>query len=209
MGNLNTAIIYYSSTGVNHQMATWAAEKAEETGSAVRLRRVAETAPEEVIQENPAWKKHYEESRDVEEATMDDLEWADVIIFSAPTRYGNLPAQMKQFLDSTGGLWQEGKLVNKVVTGMTSAMNPHGGQEETLRALYTTMHHWGAIVVSPGYSADEVFASGGNPYGTSATVDMEGNITDDNEAIKNVVYHQAERAIEIGRKVNAEVEEYA
>lgn len=71
--------------------------------------------------------------------------------------------------------------MNKVVTAMTSAQNPHGGQEQTLTALYTSMFHWGAIVVTPGYSAEEVFAAGGNPYGTSSTVDGEGNLQDDVE----------------------------
>ncbi|WP_347070636.1 NAD(P)H-dependent oxidoreductase, partial [Escherichia coli] len=77
---------------------------------------------------NPAWKAHVEETAAVPEVTLADLEWADAIIFSIPTRFGNVPGQVKQFLDTTGGLWFNGKLANKVVSAMTSAQNAHGGQ---------------------------------------------------------------------------------
>jgi NAD(P)H dehydrogenase (quinone) len=136
----------------------------------------------------------------VPEASMDDLEWADVYIFSAPTRYGNLPAQMKQFLDMAGGLWLQGKLMNKVVTAMTSAQNPHGGQEATILALYTTMYHWGCIVVSPGYTDPVLYAAGGNPYGTSVSVSPEGNMQPD---VSKAVHHQARRAVTIASWLQA------
>lgn len=201
MEKLKTAIIYYSSTGNNFQLAQWAAESAKKEDSEVVVRKVKELAPESVIAQNPAWEKHTKETKDVKEASLDDLEWADVVIFSIPTRYGNVPSQMKQFLDSTGPLWQKGKLINKVVTGMTSAINPHGGQESTLLSLYTTMYHWGVIVVAPGYTDDSVYAAGGNPYGTSVTVDMEGNMQADREKIREAVFHQVKRAISIARKI--------
>lgn len=204
MENVKTAIIYYSSTGVNYQLSQWAAESAEQEGAEVRIRKVKELAPQEAIDENPAWKEHAEETKDVEEATIDDLEWADAIIFSAPTRYGNVPAQMKQFMDSTGPLWQEGKLVNKVVTGMTSAMNVHGGQEQTLLALYATMHHWGSIVVTPGYIDETSYGAGGNPYGTSVSADMEGNMQED---VKDAVFSQAQRVIDIAERIKSAVPE--
>src|SRR5690554_2575151 len=161
---IKTAVIYYSSTGNNYQMAQWAAEGAENAGSEVRLRKVKELAPESAIEQNPAWKKYVDASKDVQEASLDDLDWADVIVFSVPTRYGNVASQMKQFMDSTGPLWGQGKLVNKVVTAMSSAMNIHGGQETTILALCTTMYHWGSIVVTPGYTDEILYASGGNPY---------------------------------------------
>lgn len=203
MDKVKTAIIYYSSTGVNYQLSKWAAESAEDSGADVRLRKVKELAPQEAIDENPAWKQHVEETKDVQEATLDDLEWADAIIFSAPTRYGNVPAQMKQFMDMTGPLWQEGKLENKVVTAMTSAINTHGGQEQTLLAVYATMYHWGAIVVTPGYTDETLYEAGGNPYGTSVSADMEGNMQED---VKDAVFHQAKRAVEIAARVRAESE---
>lgn len=77
---------------------------------------------------------------------------------------------------------------------MTSAINPHGGQESTLLGLYTTMYHWGAIVVTPGYTDDSIYAAGGNPYGTSVAVDMQGNMQGD---VKDAVFHQAKRAVTV------------
>lgn len=110
------AVIYYSSTGANYQLAQWAEEALKEAGAEVKLLKVRETAPMEAIESNPNWKKHYEETKDVPEASTDDLDWADGFVFSVPTRFGNVPAQVKQLLDEAGGLWAQGKLVNKVVT---------------------------------------------------------------------------------------------
>lgn len=194
MDKIKTLIVYYSSTGANHQLAQWAVEGAEQIGSETRLRKVQELAPEGAIAGNPAWKKHADATASVQVAELNDLEWADVLVFSAPTRYGTLPAQMKQFLDSTGPLWAKGKLANKVVTGMSSAMNVHGGQEATILSLYTTMYHWGALVVAPGYTDPILFKTGGNPYGTSATVDDKGAIKDD---VKPAVIHQVKRAVTV------------
>ena len=105
-----------------------------------------------------------------------------------------MPSQMKQFIDMQGGLWANGKTVNKVVSAMTSAQNPHGGQEATLLSLYTAMMHWGAIIVTPGYSDPVVFGAGGNPYGTSVSVDQDGNMVEDVEA---AVKYQAKRAVTV------------
>jgi NAD(P)H dehydrogenase (quinone) len=195
MNRIKAAIIYYSSTGANYQMAQWAEEGAREAGAETRLRKVAELAPENAIASNPAWKKNADATKSVETAALADLEWADVFIFSAPTRYGNLPAQMKQFLDSAGSLWVQGKLANKIVTAMSSAQNVHGGQEATILNFYTTMYHWGAIVVAPGYTDKVLYASGGNPYGTSGSVDDNGKIKED---IRASVMHQARRAVTVG-----------
>jgi NAD(P)H dehydrogenase (quinone) len=109
-----------------------------------------------------------------------------------------MPAQMKQFLDTAGGLWFNGKLMNKVVSAMTSAQNPHGGQESTLLSLYTTMYHWGAIVATPGYTDQSIYGAGGNPYGTSVTVDQEGNMVENVEA---AVKHQVKRTVEVAKWV--------
>ncbi|KHE67459.1 NAD(P)H:quinone oxidoreductase [Halobacillus sp. BBL2006] len=201
MANVKLAIVYYSSTGTNYKMAQWAQEAAEAAGAEVKLVRVPETAPMEAMEQNPAWKEHFLATKDVvPEAKVDDLDWADAIIFSAPTRFGNVPAQLKQFLDMTGGLWFQGKLINKVVSAMTSAQNPHGGQEATLLNLYTTMFHWGAVIAAPGYTDESLFAAGGNPYGTSVSVDGEANIKEDEEAAKGAVKHQVNRTIDIAAK---------
>ena len=197
MEDLKLAVIYYSSTGTNYQMAKWAEAAAKENGAEVRLRKVKELAPQEAIAANEDWKKHIEATKDVQEASMDDLEWADAYIFSAPTRYGNLPSQLKQFLDTTGGLWFSGKLVNKVVSGMTSASNVHGGQESTLLSLYKTMFHWGAIVAAPGYTDEAIFNAGGNPYGVSVTAGKD----EMGEKVKKAVDHQTKRTLQLAQWV--------
>jgi len=198
MSNVKLAIIYYSSTGTNYKMAKWAEEAAREAGAEVKVVKVPELAPQEAIESNPAWKAHVEATKDVPTATLDDLEWADAVIFSVPTRFGNIPSQMKQFLDTTGGLWFQGKLTNKVVSAMASASNAHGGHEQTILQLYTTMYHWGAIVAAPGYTDPAIFAAGGNPYGTSVTVDQDGNMKEDVEA---AVKHQAKRTVQVAQWV--------
>lgn len=194
MANVNLAIIYYSSTGTNYRLARMAEQAGKDAGAEVKLMKVEELAPQTAIDSNPAWKKHMEETKDVPVVSLDDLEWADAIIFSVPTRFGNLPAQMKQFLDTTGGLWSKGKLANKVVSAMSSASNSHGGQEMTINHLYTSMMHWGAIIAAPGYTDQSIFAAGGNPYGTSVTVGQEGKMAEDAEA---AVKHQAARTIQV------------
>jgi NAD(P)H dehydrogenase (quinone) len=165
---VNIAVVYYSSTGHVHQLAESVAEGAEEAGAEVRLRRVAELASEEVIHSQDAWHEHDVATRDaVVEASLEDLEWADGYAFGTPTRYGTPAAQLKQFLDTTGPLWLEGRLANKPVTAFTSSMHRHGGQESTILALNNVFYHWGAIVVAPGYTDPVLNPSGGNPYGTS------------------------------------------
>lgn len=165
----NIAVIYYSQTGTNHEMAKVVAKGAEDAGASVRIKRVAETVSPDVIATSDAWKAHVEQVKDEPVAELSDLEWAHGVIFGTPTRYGGVSAQLKAFIDSTGPLWMQGKLANKVYAGFTSAQNPHGGQESTLLALYTAFYHFGGIIASPGYTDPLVFASGGNPYGPSVT----------------------------------------
>ncbi|MUK88643.1 NAD(P)H:quinone oxidoreductase [Ornithinibacillus sp. L9] len=198
MANVKLTIIYYSSSGTNYQLAKWAEEGAKEVGAEVKVVKVPELAPEEAIASNPEWKAHYDATKDVPEATSDDIEWADAIIFSTPTRFGNVASQMKQFLDTQGGLWASGKTVNKVVSAMTSAQNPHGGQEATILSLYTSMMHWGAIIVPPGYTDPVLFGAGGNPYGTSVTQGQDGKMVEDVEA---AVKHQAKRTVDVASRV--------
>jgi NAD(P)H dehydrogenase (quinone) len=192
------AIVYYSSTGTNYQMAQWAAEGGKEAGAEVKIFKVQELAPQSVIDGNPAWKAHVEATQDIPVATPDDIVWADAIIFSTPTRFGNVASQMKQFLDTTGGIWFQGKTINKVVSAMTTAQNPHGGQEATILALYTTMYHWGAIVVAPGYTDQSIFGAGGNPYGTSVSVDQNGKMIED---VRGAVQHQAKRVVTVAESI--------
>lgn len=198
MTNVKLAVIFYSMGGTNYQLAKWAEEGAKEAGADVRVLKVQELAPASVIEGNEVWKSTVEATTDVPVATGDDIEWADAIIFSVPTRFGNMPSQMKQFLDIQGGLWATGKTVNKVVSAMTSAQNPHGGQEATLLSLYTSMMHWGAIIATPGYTDQVLFAAGGNPYGTSVTVGQDGKMIEDVQA---AVKHQAKRTVTVAEWV--------
>ncbi|MET3574578.1 NAD(P)H:quinone oxidoreductase [Bhargavaea ullalensis] len=197
MEKVKLAVIHYSSTGTNHRLAHWAGEAAEEAGAEVKVLKVAETAPESAIASNPLWKKHWEATKDEPEAKPEDLEWADAVIFSSPTRYGSKPVQLQQFFDMTGGLWAQGKLANKVMSAMSSAQNPHGGQEATILSIYTSLFHWGAIIAAPGYTDAAVFGAGGNPYGTSVSVDQDGNMIEEEEKIQAAVRHQAKRTVEV------------
>ncbi|WP_078393484.1 NAD(P)H:quinone oxidoreductase [Shouchella patagoniensis] len=200
MSNVKVAVIYYSSTGTNYQLAQWAEAAAKETGAEVKVLKFPELAPDAAIDSNPAWRAHVEVTKDLPEVTPADMEWADAFIFSVPSRFGNVPGQTKQFFDTLGGLWAGGKLANKVVSAMSSAANAHGGQEATILSLYTSMYHWGAIVAAPGYTDPVTFASGGNPYGTSVTLDQEGNMQED---VEEAVKHQAKRTATVAGWVKA------
>lgn len=194
MSNVNLAIIFYTMGGTNYQLSRWAEEGAKEAGAEVRVLKVSELVPMEVIEKNPTWKGVVDRIKDVPVVSDQDLEWADAIIISTPTRFGVMASQMKQFLDSKGGLWAQGKLVNKVFSAMSSAQNPHGGQEATVLSLYTAMSHWGMIMVPPGYTDNSIFAAGGNPYGTSVSVDQNGKMI---ENVEGAVKHQAKRVVTV------------
>src|SRR5690625_1872788 len=121
MSQTKLAVIFYSKNGTNYQLAQWAAEGAKEIGAEVKILKVEELAPSSVIENDEGWKATIKATKDVPVATSADLEWADAIIFSVPTRFGNMASQMKQFLDIQGGLWGKGGTVNKVVSAMSSA----------------------------------------------------------------------------------------
>lgn len=162
------AVIYYSQTGTTHKLAQAVADGAADAGAEIRLLRVRETVPHEVYGNLPNWKEHLEATSDIKEATNEDLEWADAIIFGTPTRYGLPSAQLKSFIDQTGSLWAKGALTNKIGSSFTSAATLHGGQEATILAINTAFYHWNMIIVSPGY-ADPIQFAAGNPYGVSFT----------------------------------------
>jgi NAD(P)H:quinone oxidoreductase type IV len=180
------AVIYYSSTGTVHELAESVAEGARKEGAEVRLLRVAELAPKEAIATNEAWAAHMVATEDIPMATPDDIEWADAVIFGSPTRFGNIASQLKQFIDTLGGLWAQGKLADKIYSGFTATATAHGGQESTLLALYNSVHHFGGIIVTPGYTDPVKFADG-NPYGTSH-VNGQGAVPVDDTARAAAVY---------------------
>lgn len=166
MSPVRIAVIHYSSTGNIYRLAAAIADGAAEAGAEVRLRRVAESAPAEAIAANARWVAHQEAVAELPIAGLDDLEWADGFAFGSPTRFGLPAAQLKQFLDQTGGLWAKGALRDKVGTAFTSASTTHGGLEATILAINTVLYHWGAIVLPLGYTDASVNVTG-NPYGSS------------------------------------------
>ena len=196
------AVIYYSSTGHVHQIATALADGAESAGADVRLRLVPELAPSEAIEANPAWARFRAEvSSEVPEASIDDLEWAEGYACGTPTRFGNPSAQLKQFIDQAGPLWARGALADKAATSFTSAMNRHGGSESTILALNNVFYHWGAVIVSPGFTDQRLFASGGNPYGTTWTSGPEAGSID--EPTRESARIQGERLAVFADRVRA------
>jgi NAD(P)H dehydrogenase (quinone) len=192
------AVIYYSSYGTNHAMAEIAAEAARAAGAEVKVLKIAETAPAEVVASQDAWMAQAEKTADVPVATPADMEWADAYLFSTPTRFGGASSQLRAFIDTLSGQWFAGKLANKAVSAMTSAQNPHGGQESTILGLYTSFCHWGAVIVPPGYTDASIFAAGGNPYGYSHS---QGKPFD--ETARAAIAHQARRLVTIAAKLIA------
>lgn len=155
-----------------HRLAQAIATGAADAGAQVRLRRVAELAPDAAIDANPAWREHARATADIPVATHEDLRWADAYAFGTPTRFGGSAAQLKQFIDTTGGLWQEGVFSDKPVTVFTSAINAHGGNEATVLSLANVFYHWGSLIVPTGYTDPVLYGAGGNPYGTSHATGM-------------------------------------
>ena len=187
-------IFYYSAMGHAYQVAKAFEEGAKAEGAEVRLRKAPELASADVIATNPAWKQHLEATRNVPEATLADLEWANGYVFGSPTRFGVMAAQLKQFIDSTGPLWGQGKLSHKPVTAFAGAMNPHGGQVNTINSIYSVMSHWGTIVVPTGYTDSSVYAAGGSPYGVIYTAPARETTTVDEPVLAAARYMGARLA---------------
>jgi NAD(P)H dehydrogenase (quinone) len=195
------AVIYYSARGNVHALARAVAVGAAREGAEVRLRHVAELNQEMLISAKQHWGLHRSEIEDQPDARLEDLEWADGIAFGTPTRFGNVAAQLKLFIDLAGELWQQGKLIDKVATAFTSSQTEHGGQESTILALNNTLYHWGAIVLPLGYTVDEVFNGGGNPYGTSFTSDHHADGPDEKTLV--VARAQGARLARVARVIGA------
>jgi NAD(P)H dehydrogenase (quinone) len=167
-------VLYYSSWGHIEQMAYAAAEGARETGAEVVVKRVPELVPTEVAQA-----AHYKTDQKAPIATVEELPEYDAIIFGTPTRYGTMTAQMKNFLDQTGALWAQGKLIGKVGSVFTSTATQHGGQEATILTTLPVLLHHGMVVVGLPYSfqgqmgVDQI--RGGSPYGASTVAGGDGS----------------------------------
>lgn len=167
-------VLYYSSYGHIEKMAEAVAEGARGAGAAVDIKRVPELVPEDVARAS-----HFKLDQAAPVAQVDDLANYDAIVFGVPTRYGNMAAQMKSFLDQTGGLWAKGALVGKVGSVFASSATQHGGQESTILTTHVVLLHHGMVIVGLPYAfkgqtrLDEV--TGGSPYGASTIAGGDGS----------------------------------
>ncbi|MGH8153797.1 MAG: NAD(P)H:quinone oxidoreductase [Rhodanobacteraceae bacterium] len=166
-------VLYYSSFGHIEQLAKAEAEGAVATGADVTIRRVPELVPLEAAEN-----AHYKLDQDAPIASVEELADYDAIIFGTPTRFGNMAAQMRNFLDQTGGLWVKGAFIGKVGSVFTSSGQQHWGQETTITSFHTTLLHQGFLVVGVPPSVKELYkldeVSGGSPYGASTIVGGDG-----------------------------------
>lgn len=172
-------VVFYSMYGHIYKMAEAIAEGAREVeGAEVLLLQVPELVPEAALERTGA-KAAREAFAQVAVARTDQLAEADAIIFGSPTRFGNMCAQMRNFLDQTGGLWAKGALIGKVGSVFTSSATQHGGQETTITSFHITLLHHGMIIVGVPYSEarqttmDEI--TGGSPYGASTITGGDGS----------------------------------
>ncbi|RDE13102.1 MAG: NAD(P)H:quinone oxidoreductase [Candidatus Thorarchaeota archaeon] len=168
-------IVYYSTFGHMYELAKEIAAGAKEVGADVKIKRVPELVPTSIVESRPRLKAGVELQKDVPVAEVAELADYDAIVFGSPTRYGNMAAQMKNFIDQTGPLWAKGKLVNKVGGVFSGSSSMHGGQETTLITMMIPLMHHGMIIVPAGYVSPEVDTtqSGGTPYGPTAVAGAE------------------------------------
>ncbi len=172
-------VVFYSMYGHIHQLAEAIAEGAREVeGCEVTLYQVPELVPEEVLEKSGA-KAARAAFAHVPVIKPDQLAEADAVIFGTPTRFGNMCAQMRNFLDQTGGLWMKGALIGKVGSAFTSTATQHGGQETTLTSFHTTLLHQGMVIVGVPYSEQRQMTlaeiSGGSPYGATTIAAGDGS----------------------------------
>ena len=172
-------VVFYSMYGHIHRLAEAIAEGAREVeGSEVTLYQVPELVPEEVLEKSGA-KAARAAFAHVPVIKPDQLAEADAVIFGTPTRFGNMCAQMRNFLDQTGGLWVKGALIGKVGSVFTSTATQHGGQETTLTSFHTTLLHQGMVIVGVPYSEQRQMTlaeiSGGSPYGATTIAAGDGS----------------------------------
>jgi NAD(P)H dehydrogenase (quinone) len=192
-------VLYYSSYGHIEQMADALAEGARSAGAEVDIRRVAETAPDAVVQ--AAGFKTDTAHPLIE--SVDALEQYDAIVIGAPTRFGRMPSQMASFLDQAGGLWFRGALNGKIGGAFTSTASQHGGQETTLFSIITNLLHFGMTIVGLDYGfqgqmgVDEV--RGGSPYGATTISAGDGSRQPAQEELDGARY-QGKRIAEVAAK---------
>ena len=171
-------VIFYSMYGHVYQLAEAVAEGAGQVPEVqVNLFRVAELVPDEILIKSGA-KQAQKVFEHIPIATVAQLAEADAILFGTPTRFGNMCAQMRNFLDQTGDVWMKGELIGKIGSVFSSTASQHGGQETTITSFHTTLLHHGMIIVGVPYSAKELLTmqeiTGGTPYGATTVTGADG-----------------------------------
>lgn len=182
-------VTFYSSYGHVHRLARSVAEGADSReGTRVRVRRIRELPDaEQAMSGQDAYRAAQKEMASIERVTLDDLRWADGVCWGTPTRFGNMSAQMKQFLDTLGPLWQDGALEDKPAGVFTSTNTIHGGQESTILTSLVPLLHLGMVFVGTPYGQNEQIMTadgiGGSPYGPSTVAGPDGSRTPTSEEL--------------------------
>jgi NAD(P)H dehydrogenase (quinone) len=201
---MNVYVVFYSTFGHVYQMAEAIAAGARSVeGATVKLFQVPETLPVEVLTKMGAAEAQKAFSH-VPVITPGQLAEADAIIFGTPTRFGNMTAQMRSFLDATGGLWKQGALIGKVGSVFVSTATQHGGQETTITSFHTTLFHHGMVVVGVPYACPGLVEmseiTGGTPYGATTLAKDDGSrMPSENELA--IARFQGKHVAEIARKL--------
>ncbi len=193
-------VLYYSSYGHMEAMANAAAEGARGTGAEVTVKRVAELVPEEI-----ARSQHYKLDQPAPIAEPAELANYDAVLFGVPTRFGNMPAQMKNFLDQTGALWMSGALIDKVGSVMSSTATQHGGAETTIITTQIVLQHHGMILVGLSYGYQDQMGNdvvrGGSPYGMTTSTNGDGSRMPSAQELEGAAY-QGKRVAEIAARLH-------
>jgi NAD(P)H dehydrogenase (quinone) len=195
-------VLYYSMYGHVETLAKAVAEGARSVeGVNVTIKRVPELMPEEAARKAGA---KLEQEAPI--ATIDELAGYDAIIFGTPTRFGNMAAQMRNFLDQTGGLWVKGSLVGKIGSVFTSTATQHGGQETTITSFHSTLLHHGMIIIGVPYSCQALLnmneITGGSPYGAGTLASGDGSRQPSQNEL-TIARFQGQHVAKIARKLTA------
>jgi NAD(P)H dehydrogenase (quinone) len=194
-------VLYFSMYGHIETMANAVAEGARSAGAEVTIKRVPDLVPEDVARKAGA---KLDQKAPI--ATIDELPNYDGIIFGVPTRFGNMAAQMRNFLDQTGGIWMKGGLIGKVGSVFASTATQHGGQETTIISTHTTLLHHGMVIVGIPYSQGELMnmteITGGTPYGATTLAGGDGKRQPSENELK-LARFQGKRVAEIAAKLAA------
>lgn len=195
-------LIFDTRYGNTMKLIKKAKEGVESAGCEGILKRVKIYEPEAIIEKNERWKKAYDEYSALPEATAEDFKDCDGLILGSPTRFGNMSAPLKMFIDSTSKVWLEGALIGKPVAFITSTSSMHGGNETTLISMMFPMIHHGAIIVGIPFSEMGLITTkkGGTPYGASSVSGPMADIEPD-ETELNLAFTLGKRLAEITKKL--------